>query len=56
MTEAGTPLVVALGRTPRTEALFTGAVSAPALPLELPAIPSIIGAFPAMVREGRWPV
>ncbi|WP_207537246.1 substrate-binding domain-containing protein [Sabulicella rubraurantiaca] len=56
MTEAGTALAVAIGRTPRTEALFTGAVSDPALPLELPAIPAITGAFPAMVREGRWPV
>ncbi|MCW8088455.1 substrate-binding domain-containing protein [Sabulicella glaciei] len=56
MTDARTPLVVALGRTPRTDALFTGEVSDPALPLELPAMPSIIGAFPAMVREGRWPV
>jgi 4,5-dihydroxyphthalate decarboxylase len=55
MPEAATPLIVALGRTPRTEALFTGEASDPALRLELPAIPVITSAFAAMVREGRWP-
>jgi 4,5-dihydroxyphthalate decarboxylase len=49
-------LTVALGRTARTEALFTGAVADPALPLELPAIPVISRAFAPMVREGRYPV
>jgi 4,5-dihydroxyphthalate decarboxylase len=56
MAKATTPLIVALGRTPRTEALFTGEAADPALRLELPAIPVITSAFPAMVREGRWPV
>lgn len=56
MAEATTPLIVALGRTRRTEALFTGEASDPTLRLELPAIPAITSAFPAMVREGRWPV
>jgi 4,5-dihydroxyphthalate decarboxylase len=54
--EATISLTVALGRTPRTEALFTGEASDPALRLELPAIPTITSAFPAMVRESRWPV
>jgi 4,5-dihydroxyphthalate decarboxylase len=50
------PLTVAIGRTKRTEALFSGAVADPALPLDLPAIPVISRAFPPMVREGRYPV
>ena len=49
-------LTVALGRTTRMEALFTGAVADPALPLDLPAISPISRAFAPMVREGRYPV
>lgn len=48
-------LTLAIGRTPRTEALFTGAASDPALPLDLPAFPDITRAFAPMVREGRFP-
>ncbi len=50
------PLQVAIGRTKRTEALFTGAVADPALPLDLPEIRVISRAFAPMVREGRYPV
>lgn len=50
------PLQVAIGRTQRTEALFTGAVADPALPLDLPEIKVISRAFAPMVREGRYPV
>lgn len=52
----GAPLTVAINRTKRTEALFTGTVADPALPLDLPAIPVISRAFAPMVREGRYPV
>lgn len=52
---APAPLSVALGRTPRTEALFSGAASDPSLALDLPAIPVISRAFAPMVRELRWP-
>lgn len=47
-------LTLAIGRTSRTEALFTGAVASPALKLELPEIPVITRAFAPMVREGRY--
>lgn len=49
------PLTLAIGRIPQTEALFTGAVADPALPLDLPAFPDITRAFAPMVREGRFP-
>lgn len=49
-------LEIAIGRTPRTEALFTGAVSAPGLALEIAPIPEITRAFAPMVREGRYAV
>ena len=49
------PLTLAIGRTARTKALFTGAVADPALPLDLPAFPDITRAFAPMVREGRFP-
>lgn len=55
-TPVAEPLQVALGRTARTEALFTGAVADPALPLDLPAFPVISRAFAPMVREGRHAV
>jgi 4,5-dihydroxyphthalate decarboxylase len=47
-------LSIALGRTKRTEALFTGAVASPALPLNLADVPVISRAFAPMVREGRF--
>jgi 4,5-dihydroxyphthalate decarboxylase len=47
-------LAVALGRTPRTEALFAGRVASPALDLDLPAVAPISRAFAPMVREGRY--
>ncbi|MBE9603742.1 ABC transporter substrate-binding protein [Acetobacteraceae bacterium H6797] len=49
-----TSLLTAIGRTPRTEALFSGAVSAPGLELKLPAMPVISRAFAPMVREGKY--
>jgi 4,5-dihydroxyphthalate decarboxylase len=49
-------LQVAIGRTPRTEALFNGAVADHALALDLPEISVISRAFAPMVREGRFPV
>ena len=49
------PLTLAIGRIPKTEALFTGAVTDPALTLDLPAFPDITRAFAPMVREGRFP-
>lgn len=48
-------LEVALGRTKLTEALFTGAVAAPDLALDLPVLPNITRAFAPMLREGRYP-
>ncbi len=52
------PLVLsaAIGRTPRTEALFTGAVASPWLRLDLAQVPVISRAFAPMVREGRYDV
>lgn len=49
------PLTLAIGRIAKTEALFTGAVADPALPLDLPAFPDVTRAFAPMVREGRFP-
>lgn len=49
-------LSVAIGRTKRTEALFTDAVSSPALKLDLAPVPVISRAFAPMVREGRYEV
>jgi len=49
-------LSAAIGRTPRTEALFTGAVSSPRLRLDLAPVPVISRAFAPMVREGRYDV
>ncbi len=50
------PLVLsaAIGRTPRTEALFTGAAASPWLRLDLAPVPVISRAFAPMVREGRY--
>lgn len=48
------PLELAIGRTRRTESLFTGAVSSPDLKLTLPEIPVISRAFAPMVRDGRY--
>ncbi len=56
MAEAPLALSVAIGRTPRTEALFTGAVSSPRLRLDLAPVPVISRAFAPMVREGRYDV
>ena len=47
-------LSAAVGRTPRTEALFTGAVASPRLRLDLASFPAISRAFAPMVREGRY--
>jgi 4,5-dihydroxyphthalate decarboxylase len=49
-------LSAAIGRTPRTEALFTGAVASPLLRLDLAPVPVISRAFAPMVREGRYEV
>lgn len=49
-------LAAAIGRTPRTEALFTGAVASPLLRLDLAPVPVISRAFAPMVREGRYQV
>ena len=49
-------LHIAIGRTPRTEALFTGAVSSPCLKLDIAPVPEITRAFAPMVREGRYDV
>ena len=54
MAEAPVVLSAAIGRTPRTEALFTGAVSSPRLRLDLAPVPVISRAFAPMVREGRY--
>src|SRR3712207_9191685 len=50
------PLVLsaASGRTPRTEALHTGAAASPRLRLDLAPVPVISRAFAPMVREGRY--
>ncbi len=57
MVEATTlTLSAAIGRTPRTEALFTGAVASPWLRLDLAPVPVISRAFAPMVREGRYDV
>nr|WP_207191496.1 ABC transporter substrate-binding protein [Paracraurococcus ruber] len=45
---------LAIGRTPRTEALFAGAVAAADLRLDLAPVPVITRAFAPMVREGRY--
>lgn len=47
-------LAVALGRTARTAALFTGALQSPRLVLDIADIPVISRAFAPMVREGRY--
>jgi 4,5-dihydroxyphthalate decarboxylase len=47
-------LSAAIGRTPRTEALFTGAAASPRLRLDLAPVPVISRAFAPMVREGRY--
>ena len=49
-------LSAAIGRTPRTEALFAGAVASPRLRLDLAPVPVISRAFAPMVREGRYEV
>jgi 4,5-dihydroxyphthalate decarboxylase len=49
-------LSAAIGRTLRTEALFTGAVASPLLRLTLAEMPNITRAFAPMVREGRYEV
>ncbi len=54
MSEAPPVLSAAIGRTPRTEALFTGAVASPRLRLDLAPVPVISRAFAPMVREGRY--
>jgi hypothetical protein len=54
--EAPAVLSAAIGRTPRTEALFTGAVASPRLRLDLAPVPVISRAFAPMVREGRYDV
>jgi 4,5-dihydroxyphthalate decarboxylase len=54
--EAPTVLSIAVGRTPRTEALFTGAIASPLLRLDLAPVPVISRAFAPMVREGRYDV
>jgi 4,5-dihydroxyphthalate decarboxylase len=54
--EAPVVLSAALGRTPRTEALFTGVVTSPRLRLDLAPVPVISRAFAPMVREGRYDV
>lgn len=56
MAEAPPVLCAAIGRTPRTEALFTGAAASPRLWLDLAAVPVISRAFAPMVREGRYDV
>lgn len=47
-------LSIALGRTARTEALFSGAVVSSALALDFADVSPISRAFAPMVREGRW--
>ena len=54
MAEAPFALSAAIGRTPRTEALFAGAVASPRLRLDLAPVPVISRAFAPMVREGRY--
>jgi 4,5-dihydroxyphthalate decarboxylase len=54
LAEAPVVLSAAIGRTPRTEGLFTGAVSSPRLRLDLAPVPVISRAFAPMVREGRY--
>lgn len=49
-------LSVAVGRTSRTERLFTGAVSSLLCRLELASMPNISRAFAPMVQEGRYDV
>ena len=56
MAEAPVVLSAAIGRTPRTEALFTGAVASPRLRLDLAPVPVISRAFAPMVREGRYDI
>lgn len=51
-----TRLSAALGRSTRTEALFTGAVASPLLRLALADMPVITRAFAPMVREGRYQI
>ncbi len=47
-------LSIALGRTSRTEALFSGAVASPGLALDFAEIAPISRAFAPMVRERRY--
>ena len=47
-------LSIALGRTPRTEAVFRGAVASAGLALDFADIKPISRAFAPMVREGRY--
>jgi 4,5-dihydroxyphthalate decarboxylase len=54
MAEAPLVLSAAIGRTPRTEALFTGGAASPRLRLDLAPVPVISRAFAPMVREGRY--
>jgi 4,5-dihydroxyphthalate decarboxylase len=56
LAEAPVVLSAAIGRTPRTEALFTSAVASPRLRLDLAPVPVISRAFAPMVREGRYEV
>ena len=56
MAEAPAVLSAAIGRTPRTEALFTGAIASPRLRLDFAPVPVISRAFAPMVREGRYDV
>ncbi len=56
MAEAPVVLSAAIGRTPRTEALFTGGAASPRLRLDLAPVPVISRAFAPMVREGRYDV
>src|SRR3954464_13075468 len=54
MAEAPMAISAAIGRTPHTEALFTGAAASPRLRLDLAPVPVISRAFAPMVREGRY--
>ncbi len=49
-----TKLHAAIGRTPRTEAIFAGGVASPLFDLDLAAVPEISRAFAPMVRDGRY--
>jgi 4,5-dihydroxyphthalate decarboxylase len=49
-------LNAAIGRTPRTAALFSGAVASPRIRLDFADLPNITRAFAPMVREARYDV